>query len=84
MIAQDIEFAAQLVVAQAREEVACIAILSDEAQGFALASPADQNGRMGLLYGARRVQGSFKRIVLAGIGLLIALPHLERYLQRLL
>src|SRR5579875_1924013 len=56
VVAQDVELALNLVMAQAREDVTGIAVLSDQAQRLLLARAADQNGRVRFLDGLRRVQ----------------------------
>src|SRR6266566_4128867 len=49
VIAQDIEFMLKLILFQTGEEVASVSILGDHAQGLALATPTDENGRMRFL-----------------------------------
>ena len=78
---QDVELAAQV---RPGEQVARLGVAGDEPQRLPLAAAADHDRRMRLGDRLRPVQRSLQLVVLAVEGRLIAAPHLQADLQRLL
>jgi len=79
--AQHVELARQV---RAGEQVAGLRVLGDEAQRLPLATAANHDRRVRFAQRLWRVQRSFQLEVPAVIGGLVAAPHLQADLQRLL
>jgi hypothetical protein len=84
MMLQHVELVTDYVGAHAGEQIARVAILGDEAQGFLLAPAADQDGRMRLGERLRAVERLSQSKMSAGIRRCLARPHLFGNLQSLL
>ena len=71
-------------LARAREKVARVGVLGDHPQRLLLAAAADHDRRVRPGQRLRRVERALERVVLAAVGLLVAVPHLQADLQGLL
>src|SRR6185437_8047940 len=81
VLAQDVQLAGLVA---AGEQVARVGVLGDQAKRLLLAAAPDHDRRVRPGQRLRRVQRPPKRVVLALVGLLVAPPHLQADLQRLL